>query len=47
MMVERDLLVDHVTIWRWVQYYAPILNQRVRREDLLQTPVGRSGSVRR
>jgi transposase, IS6 family len=30
MMVERDLSVDHVTIWRWVQRYAPILNQRLR-----------------
>jgi IS6 family transposase len=26
------LSVDHVTIWRWVQHYAPILNQRLRRE---------------
>ena len=32
MMVERELSVDHVTIWRWVQRYAPILNQRLRRE---------------
>jgi transposase, IS6 family len=24
--------VDHVTIWRWVQYYAPILNQRLMRD---------------
>jgi hypothetical protein len=24
--------VDHVTIWRWVQHDAPILNQRLRRE---------------
>ena len=32
MMVERGLSVDHVTIWRWVQRYAPILNQRFRRE---------------
>src|SRR4026208_622081 len=32
MMVERGLSVDHVTIWRWVQRYAPILNQRLRRE---------------
>jgi transposase-like protein len=24
--------VDHVTIWRWVQRYAPILNQRLGRE---------------
>ena len=32
MMAERGLAVDHVTIWRWVQYYAPILYQRLRRE---------------
>src|SRR5215472_2745596 len=32
MMAERGLLGDHVTIWRWVQRYAPILNQRLRRE---------------
>jgi len=32
MMAERGLSVDHVTIWRWVQHYAPILNQRLRRE---------------
>jgi transposase-like protein len=31
-MAERGLSVDHVTIWRWVQRYAPILNQRIRRE---------------
>jgi transposase-like protein len=32
MMAERGLAVDHVTIWRWVQHYGPILNQRLRRE---------------
>ena len=31
-MAERGLSVDRVTIWRWVQRYAPILNQRIRRE---------------
>src|ERR1043166_6606942 len=31
-MAERNLAVDHVTIWRWVQRYAPALNQRIRRE---------------
>jgi transposase-like protein len=25
MMAERNLSVDHVTIWRWVQRYAPEL----------------------
>lgn len=32
MMAERGLVVDHVTIWRWVQHYAPILHRRLRRE---------------
>ena len=32
MMAERDLTVDHVTIWRWVQRYAPELNRRCRPE---------------
>ena len=31
-MAERGLAVDHSTVWRWVQHYAPILNQRLRRE---------------
>jgi IS6 family transposase len=42
MMAERGLSVDHVTIWRWVQCYAPILNQRLRRD--LRHP-GRSWRV--
>jgi transposase-like protein len=32
MRIERGLSVDHVTIWRWVQRYAPILNARIRHE---------------
>src|SRR5512133_2753137 len=32
MMAERGFSIDHVTIWRWVQRYAPVLNQRIRRE---------------
>ena len=32
MMAERNLRVDHVTIWRWVQRYAPELNRRCRRK---------------
>ena len=32
IMEERGLSVDHVTIWRWVLRYAPILNRRMRRE---------------
>jgi len=32
IMAGRNLSVDHVTIWRWVQRYAPVLNQRIRGE---------------
>src|SRR5882757_6168153 len=32
MMAERNLRVDHVTIWRWVQRFAPELNRRCRPE---------------
>jgi transposase-like protein len=32
IMAERGLSVDHVTICRWVQRFAPVLNQRIRRE---------------
>ncbi|MFL5733806.1 MAG: IS6 family transposase [Chloroflexia bacterium] len=30
IMVERGLSVDHTTIYRWVQHYAPILEKRCR-----------------
>ena len=30
LMAERNLSVDHVTIWRWVQRYAPELERRCR-----------------
>ncbi len=30
MMAERGLSVDHTTIYRWVQRYAPQLDQRCR-----------------
>jgi transposase, IS6 family len=32
LMAERNLRVDHVTIWRWVQRYAPELERRCRPE---------------
>src|SRR3979490_1511655 len=32
IMAERNLHVDHVTIWRWVQRYSPELNTRCRQE---------------
>ncbi len=30
IMVERGLSVDHTTIYRWVQHYAPILERKCR-----------------
>ena len=30
MLAERGLLVDHSTIYRWVQVYAPLLDKRLR-----------------
>ncbi len=32
IMVERNVQVDHVTIWRWIQCYAPELSRRCRPE---------------
>jgi transposase-like protein len=29
IMAERNLAIDHVMIWRWVQRYAAILKQRI------------------
>jgi transposase-like protein len=37
-MLERGLTVDYSTLWRWVQRYAPVLNQRLRRD--LRKPNG-------
>ena len=31
LLEERGLNVDHTTVWRWVQYYCPDLEQRLRR----------------
>ena len=30
IMAERNVYVDHVTIWRWIQRYAPELSRRCR-----------------
>ena len=29
-MSERGLMVDHTTVFRWVQRYAPEINNRIR-----------------
>ena len=31
LLAERGLLVDHVTVWRWVQRYAPELERQLGR----------------
>ena len=31
-MAERNLAVDHTTVWRWVQAYAPELRKRLQRQ---------------
>jgi transposase-like protein len=30
LLAERGLHADHVTVWRWVQRYAPEVNRRMR-----------------
>jgi transposase-like protein len=30
MMSERGVVVDHTTLFRWVQHYAPLMESRVR-----------------
>src|SRR5579871_3012682 len=45
IMAERNLSVDHVTIWRWVQCYAPELNRRCRPHCGI--PTGCGGSMKR
>jgi transposase-like protein len=37
LLEERGLDVDHTTVWRWVQYYGPELEQRLRRLWLVKT----------
>ena len=31
LLAEREFLVDHVTVWRWVQCYGPELERQLRR----------------
>ena len=38
ILAERNLPGDHVTIWRWMQRYAPELNRRGRRELRMTNP---------
>jgi hypothetical protein len=38
MMRERGLEVDHSTVYRWVQCYAPEINKRIRQHLKLSGP---------
>jgi transposase-like protein len=40
LLEERGLNVDHTTVWRWVQYYGPELEQRLRSISSRQTSRG-------
>ena len=43
MMLERGLPIDHTTIFRWVQQYAPELEKRCRPHLKARTDSGESG----
>src|SRR5438046_10388331 len=52
MMRERGLDVDHSTIFRWVQRYAPEINKRIRQHLKMSgtsyrstRPISRSGRL--
>jgi transposase-like protein len=30
LLLDRGMSADHVTVWRWVQRYAPELDRRLR-----------------
>jgi transposase-like protein len=40
LLAGRGLLVDHVTVWRWVQRYAPEMERRYPSYRLHGNPVG-------
>src|ERR1700736_4258329 len=40
LLAERGLLVDHVTVWRWVQRYVPEIQRRLQRGSDRPTTVG-------
>ncbi|MDV2996790.1 MAG: IS6 family transposase ISAcma1 [Chroococcidiopsis sp. SAG 2025] len=43
MMTERGLSVDHSTVYRWVQHYAPELEKRCRSHLKPTNETGASG----
>jgi len=48
-MSERGVAVDHTTLFRWVQHYAPLMENRVRmirKRQCLMLESGTTGEVR-
>src|ERR1700761_2390787 len=46
LLAERGLHADHVTVWRWVQRYAPEMERRLR-SRVEPTPLSVGGFHRR
>ena len=44
LLEEPGLNVDHTTVWRWVQYYGPELEQRLRQHLRLTNKSWRVGN---
>ena len=44
LLAERGLLVDHVTVWRWVQRYAPGRSSAVSERVSIFVPSGELGA---
>src|ERR1700730_16181632 len=40
LLAEKGLRADHVTVWRWVQRYAPEMERRLRGDSNQPTIVG-------
>lgn len=43
LMAERGVSVDHTTVWRWIQRYAPVFEKRLRTK--LRCTFAKSGGV--
>jgi IS6 family transposase len=43
LLDERGLRADHVTVWRWVQRYAPEIQRRATTQSSRRIEMNRSG----
>jgi IS6 family transposase len=43
LLNERGLRSDHVTVWRWVQRYAPEIERRATTQSSRRIEMNRSG----